>query len=241
MAKAKLTDLLPLPAIRMVLNSCAVPLEPLIHQVSSLPKESDLEYYFVPAEHMKLFAPYHRPGKPFRNLKLLNYDQPAIAVSFYNKHKYKVERDVTPVVARNILQEQRDELYSRSYLEQLSTEQQQRLRQLDSLLKDLHHNPNELRFCISNYHQYYRYWYCSYRFFDDEDRTKTSTHNEHLLKHTQRTSAVMASERLNIVFVDMSQISRPVPYDNKLVDRELETYDIAIPFGLSALYAKKNS
>jgi len=242
MAKAITTDLLPLPAVRLLLDSCTVTLEPMTHQISSMPKESGLEYYFVPAKHMRLFSPYHRPDRPFKNLKLLNYDRPAISISFYNKHKYKIDRDVEPVVAQQILQAQRDELYGSSFLEQLSTGQQQQLQYIDNLLRSLRDHPADLNFCISNYHQFYRYWYCSYRYFDDVDRIKTSTSNEHMLKHTQRakerSSAI--NERLNIIFVDMNYMTRPVPYDNKLVDRELETFDASIPFGQSALYVKKN-
>lgn len=242
MAKAKQSDLLPLPAIRVVLNSCTTKLQPITHQVSALPEESDLEYYFVPAEHMGLFRPYYRPGKPFKNLKLVNFGRPAISLTFYNKHKYKLDQGVEAESAQKILQKQRDLLYARSFLDQLTPGQQDELQNIDSLLRAIRQNPDQFQFCESNYHHYYRYWYCSFRYFEDAELVKTGTANEHMLKHTQRTSEnsteQLVSERLNIIFIDTKYIARPVPYDNKLIDRELEKYTDRINFGKAALYIR---
>lgn len=210
---------------------------PLTHQVSALPTDRDLEYYFVGAEHAALFRPYHRPGKPFSNLKLVNFERPAISLSFYVKHKYKIQRDVQPDQASDILKEYRDELYRRSFLEQLSIGQQQELQRVDALLRTIHRRPDQYAFCISNYHHYYRYWYCSFRYFEDDTELQTSTANEHLLKHTQRADERI-SERINIIFIDTKYITRPVPYDSKLIDRELDTYPNRFIFGQAALYVK---
>ena len=66
MAKAKQSDLLPLSAIRQLLKSCTTGVQPVTHQVSALPTESDLEYYFVPAEHMELSDPTTGPVSPLK-------------------------------------------------------------------------------------------------------------------------------------------------------------------------------
>ena len=42
----------------------AITLQPLVNQVSELPVEKELEYYFVPAEYMEQFNSYYKPGKP---------------------------------------------------------------------------------------------------------------------------------------------------------------------------------
>ncbi|UFH57188.1 hypothetical protein [Spirosoma sp. KNUC1025] len=59
-----------------------------------------------------------------------------------------------------------------------------------------------------------------------------------MLKYTERhyrqTDSPVINERQNIV-VDTEFISRPVPYDNKEIDRELETHTDWIAFGLGAL------
>lgn len=242
MAKAKQSDLLPLSAIRQLLKSCTTGLQPVTHQVSALPEESDLEYYFVPAEHMELFRPYYRPGKPFKNLKLINFERPAISLTFYNKHKYKIDRGIKAESAYDILKEQRDNLYARSFLDELTPGQQQKLQDIDSLLRAIRQSPNQFHFCVSNYHHYYRYWYCSFRFFEDLEQIKTGTANEHMLKHTQRTdersTEKLINERLNIIFIDTKYITRPVPYDNKLIDRELERYTDRVNFGKAALYIR---
>lgn len=245
MAKAHPSNLLPLAAIRLVLNTCKIDLQPLVHQVSALPTESDLEYYFVPAEHMELFRPYYRPGRPYKNLKLVNFERPAISLTFYNKHKYKIDRDIQPEIAQTILQEQRDTLYNRSFLDQLTPNQQRRLQEIDTLLRGLRLNPEKFQFCLSNYEHYYRYWYCSFRYFEDDAQLMTGTANEHMLKHTQRTDESSKqpsiSERLNIIFIDTHYITKPVAYDNKRIDRELETYPEKISYGKASLYIRSRN
>lgn len=239
MAKAKQSDLVGLPAIRLLLNTCKVDLQPMIHQISALPDESDLEFYFVPASHMELFRPYHRPGRPYKNFKLVNFERPAISLTFYNKHKYQIDRDIKAETALTILRQQRDELYARSFLDQLTPGQNRKLLEIDSLLRAIRQTPEKFEFCTSNYEHYYRYWYCSFRFFEDTDQLKTGTSNEHLLKHTQRADeGGTISERLNIIFIDTKYITRPVAYDNKLIDRELETYPDKVSFGKASIYIR---
>jgi hypothetical protein len=42
-----------------------------------------------------------------------------------------------------------------------------------------------------------------------------------------------------LIFIDPEYISRPVPHDHKLVDRELDNYPIAIRQGIATLYGRK--
>ena len=120
--------------------------------------------------------------------------------------------------------------------------QEKELQHIDTLLRSLRQSPDQFQFCISNYHHYYRYGYCSFRYFEDPEQTKTGTSNEHMLKYTQRvverSQEPMVNERLNIIFIDTKYITRPVPYDNKLISPELETYPDRIAFGKGALYVK---
>jgi hypothetical protein len=236
------SNLAPLDAIRVALKTTVMNLEPLTHQVNALPQEFDLEYYFVPIGRMGLFAPYYRPGEPFKNLKLINYDRPAIALTFFPKHKYTIDREVTPQNAQEVLQEYRDTLFNNSFLNPLTAIQEKELLHIDTLLRSMRQNPDQFRFATSNYHHYYRYWYCSFRYFEDSEQTKTGTHNEHMLKYTEsvdrRTKQSMKNERLNIIFVDTNYITKPVPYDNKLIDQELSTYSDRIKFGKATLYVK---
>ncbi|MDB5239993.1 MAG: hypothetical protein JWP57_618 [Spirosoma sp.] len=43
----------------------------------------------------------------------------------------------------------------------------------------------------------------------------------------------------NIHFIAPHYISRPVPHDHKQVDRELDTYPIALRQGITTLYLRK--
>lgn len=239
---AKRPDTAPLDALRILLKSCSMTLQPLTHQINALPEGNELEYYFVATNNMALFDPYHRPGAPYKNLKLVNYNRPAIALTFFSKHKYTVDRDVASEDAQAVLQQHREELLNRSFLNALSGTQERELQHIDTLLRAMRQNPDQFQFVMSNYHHFYRYWYCSFRYFEDAAQTKTGTHNEHMLKHTEsqdrRTGLMVPNERLNIIFIDTNYITRPVPYDNKLIDQELETYSDRIRFGKATLYVK---
>jgi hypothetical protein len=232
-------DKVPLEALRLLLNQQAISLSPLLHQINTPPQEPELEYYFIPMTYMNEFAPYHRPGKPFKNLKLVNYERPAISLSFTSKHKYSIKRQ--PAVNDMLLhlQNYRDELLNRSYFQSLGVDQTDELRRVDTILRTLRLDPRAFEGCFSNYHHYYRYWYCTYRFFDDATLLTTSTVNEHLLKHTERVQG-QVHERLNIIFVDPVYISRPVPHDNKRVDRELDTFPLQFRQGTVTLYLRNN-
>ena len=235
---AKREESAPLDELRTLLHTQAVALQPLVHQVSELPIEKDLEYYFVPLQYMEQYKAYYRPGKPFKNLKLINYDRPAISLSFFSKHKYSIERHVTHDQVVTHLKNYRDELDNKSMMQQLSLGQQQQRQQADALLRTLREQPDAYQACLSNYYHYYRYWYCSYRYFDDMAHTKTTSSSEHLLKHTERVRG-QVHERVNIIFIDPHYITRPVPHDHKLVDRELDNYPISFRQGITTLYMRK--
>ncbi|RAJ93140.1 hypothetical protein LX87_04652 [Larkinella arboricola] len=235
----KRTDNAPLDAIRLSLKDHAVTLQPIVNQVSALPSDPQLEFYFVPVTHMEFYRPYYRPGQPFKNLKLVNFGQPAISLSFFSKHKYKIDRNVKALEAMRQIREHREKLFNYSLVGRLSIGQQQELQRTDELLRQIRDDPDSFQFCFSNYHHYYMYWYCSFRFFEDDTNTQTASSMEHLLKHTERVEGKV-HERLNIIFIDPQYITRPVPYDSKLIDRELATYPIQLKQGITTLYIRNN-
>lgn len=234
----KREDEAPLDALRVLLAGHRIMLKAGVHQVNELPIDDQLEYYFVPMEFMKLYAPYHRPEKSYKNLKLVNYNQPAIALSFSRKHKYVVQRDPHPADVQLHLQTHRDELLERSMTQTLTAGQIADLRLTDELLRQVREDPTAIQTCFSNYHHYYYYHYCSYRYFEDGDLTRTGSANEHLLKHTERIEG-RVHQRLNIIFVDPVNISKQIAYDNKKIDRDLANYPVQIRQGVMTLYIRK--
>ena len=131
----------PLDALRLVLRQHAVLLNPINNQVSVLPVDEQLEYYFVPVQYMHQYQAYYRPGKPFKNLKLVNFDKPAISLSFFSKHKYSIERNITHGDVVLHLKNYRDELLNKSLMQQLSPTQHQQLQQADGLLRAIREQP----------------------------------------------------------------------------------------------------
>lgn len=236
---AKREDEVPLDTLRLVLKTRAIKLDPLIHEIKNVPDDASLEIYFLPMHYMKEFKPFHRPGKPIKNLKLVNYDKPAVSLSFYSKHKYSIQRDAPQADVAFHLKNYRDELLNRSLVQQLSSAQQQQLQQVDQILRTIRQQPDAYQACFSNYHHFYYYWYCTYRYFDDLASQKTSTSSEHLLKHTERPGHEV-HQRVNIIFVDMEHIKKPMANDHKQIDRELDTYPIQLRQGITTLYLRKN-
>ncbi|GAB3716593.1 hypothetical protein GCM10027592_58000 [Spirosoma flavus] len=235
----KRSDEAPLHALRSALKTQAIFLTPGINQISNLPPtDPQLEYYFIPVQYMKQYQAYYRPGKPLKNLKLINYDKPAISLSFFFKHKYSIERAITHADIEQHIKNYRDELLNRSLMEQLSIAQIKELQQTDDLLRKIRQEPNVYQGCFSNYHHKYYYWYCTYRYFDDLATFKTSTSSEHLLKHTERVGHEV-HERLNIIFIDPEYINESVPHDHKLIDRELKNYPIKLRLGITTLYLRE--
>jgi len=98
-------------------------------------------------------------------------------------------------------------LYEKTFLQLDNAQLQQKLKETDALIGQVRAKPDNFTFCFSNYHYYYLYY--SFPYFKDAEQTKTASDNEHLLKHTER-KAVKVSERLNVIFVDMTYITRPV-------------------------------
>jgi hypothetical protein len=228
----------PLYALRQVLKAQAISLSPTVNQISNIPPpDKHLEYYFIPMQFMQEYKPYHRPGKPLKNLKLINYDRPAISLSFFYKHKYSIERTVSHADVLQHIKNYRDELLNRSLMQQLSVSQLQELRQTDHILRTIRDNPQAYQACFSNYHHKYYYWYCTYRYFDDLAAMTTSTTSEHMLKHTERVGHPV-HERLNIIFIDPEYITQDMPHDHKLIDRELKTFPIQLRQGITTLYLK---
>ena len=189
-------------------------------------------------QFMTVYKPYYRPGRPFKNLKLVNYNQPAISLSFWSKHKYSVSHNPTTEEVQLHLKNHRAELLDRSLTYKMTPEQEADLKQTDELLRLVRDNQVAIESCFSNYHHFYKYWYCNYRYFEDATFTQTNSIKEHLLKRTERIPG-QVHERLNIIFVDMDHISQVIPQDNKQVDRTLATFPIQIRQGITTLYIRK--
>lgn len=234
--EAKQVDL---QLVRSLAMPVALQLNPLEHQITALPDDKDLEFYFIPHTEKVLFAPYLRK-KPYRNLKLISYEHPATSLSFFFKHKYTLEKDVPlpEVVAyvENHIAMEEERLMQNPALNQSSSTT---LPKLHALLNQLRQRPDSLNWCLSNYHLHYRYWYLTYRYFTDETGDKSDTRNTHLLKHEQRTPS-RRQEKVNLIFVHSEGIHRDIPNDNKQIDRYLALFPNRIEEGTQWLYWRNN-
>jgi hypothetical protein len=69
-----------------------VELDPNLHEVNDIPAAVKIK--FIDSKFMGLFEPF--AGLNARILKLVNYNQVAINLSFFEKYKYKVSKEPDP-------------------------------------------------------------------------------------------------------------------------------------------------
>lgn len=192
---------------------------------------------YVSAELMHLFAEHVQT--PFDKLKFVNWEKPAVRITYYDKHKYWLTKDDQ----LGILTKSE---YIQDYLNYLDTKQSKLMEKLNALppghsgqvLQDkllalkqqqqhwqqvLQH-PEAYEMVVSTYYSDYRYWYVGYKYRVDE----TTFDNEavHLLSPIRESGGQIVATKLNVIFVDTEAILLDHDYQHKEIDGYLRQFDI---------------
>jgi hypothetical protein len=101
--KPKLSDL-----HKLIRSLPKVELNPNLHEVNDIP--AAVKISFIDSKFMGLFEPFAELNA--RTLKLVNYGQAAINLSFFEKHKYKVSKEPEPEEIAHYLEKKLEELKS---------------------------------------------------------------------------------------------------------------------------------
>ncbi|WP_229380047.1 hypothetical protein [Fibrella forsythiae] len=173
--------------------------------------------HYLPTEVMAQFAPF--AGQNFEKVKLINYLQPAVKLTYYDKHKYwlikspqigALERQTEIDRYLSLLEKQQGKLLSRQ-LDILSpggeTRLQQQLSALEAeqtLWQQIRDQPQAWELVMSTYYSEYRYWYISWKYHLDALTFDNAT--AHLLSPIRDRSGQILSTKLNVVFVDTGAI-----------------------------------
>lgn len=234
----------------------------LIEEIGNTPKiEPDREQWdiegnwqdcgdisFIDSRYMPSFALWR--DFACKTIKLINYGKAAVRMSFFSKHKYwlKKPHDLTNEERIDYLGEHISSLYasihklqefdnSTSPFTRAETSQRiDTMRQEIDQWRLIQQQPANYDLSISTYQRGYAYLYINYKFvlpngdYDNEQ--------EHLLHHTRDRLGNVTKQKQNIVFVDIAEINRVHPQQNKEIENYLKKFSIKSSFGPKWLYAR---
>ena len=206
------------------------------------------DIHFVDSRYMAEFALWRDFG--CKTVKLINYGKPAVKMSFYSKHKYwlKKPHDLTDEERHNYITDHLNTLsHSIGLLQakldhQPSVAQVEMHRRIDAGLKEIdawqliQSRVQQYDLAVSTYQRGYAYLYISYKFmlpsgeYDNE--------SEHLLHHTRDRIGTITQTKQNIIFVDISEINRVHPQQNKEIESYLGRVSQKSTTGAARLYAR---
>ena len=179
----------------------------LTAQLHNLNAEPPAPVIFLDGQEGPKFAHCGLKAFDCREIKLINPDRPAIALKFFTKHKYQIDKKPAPDQLHFLLTNQLTQL-----IDYLTTHADDELaRQRYHFLREVQANPDEYSFAISNYYRHYFYPYVSYRYADGEGY---STQNTHLIASNLGEGEPLESthlSRYNVLFVDVEGITKARP------------------------------
>jgi hypothetical protein len=203
---------------------------------------------FVDSQYMSSFALWR--DFACKTVKLINYGKPAVRMSFFSKHKYwlKKPHDLTDEERMDYLSEHISNLYASIHkLQEFGSsasplarvEMSQRIKIIRQEIKQwqlIRQHSASYDLSVSTYQRGYAYLYINYKFmlpsgeYDNEQ--------EHLLHHTRDRMGNVTRQKQNIVFVNVAEINRVHPQQNKEIENYLKKFSIKSSFGPKWLYAR---
>lgn len=206
------------------------------------------DIHFVDSRYMTEFALWRDFG--CKTVKLINYGRAAAKMSFYSKHKYwlKKPHDLTDEERDEYITDHINTLSQSVVLLQAKIDQQPPLMQsetrqrIDTALKEvdawqlIQARSHEYELAVSTYQRGYAYLYVSYKFMlpnGDYDNV-----SEHLLHHTRDRIGNITQHKQNIIFVNMAEINRVHPQQNKEIEFYLGRFPQKSTAGAVRLYAR---
>lgn len=206
------------------------------------------DIYFVDSRYMAEFALWRDFG--CKTVKLINYGRAAAKMSFYSKHKYwlKKPHDLTDEERDDYITDHLNTLSQSVVLLQAKIDQQPPLMQAETrqrinvTLKEIdawqqiQAKSGQYELAVSTYQRGYAYLYVSYKFLLPNGEYDNAS--EHLLHHTRDRIGNITQMKQNIIFVDMAEINRVHPQQNKEIESYLGRFSQKSTSGAVRLYAR---
>lgn len=159
-------------------------------------------------------------AKKNKQVKLINFGDVAINLTFFEKHTYKIDKEPSPDEVFEILNKRCDELHdfiNQGYLFAGKFHNERKVSeivQLEDIKKTLLNFEN-YEFAISNYSGNFIFWYVSYMFRLEDGNLDFAS--EHLLTSEKDHFGKTTLPKINIIFIDTDFISVHTPYQNKKI------------------------
>ena len=204
--------------------------------------------HFIDKIYQNRFEPFH--DFDCRTIKLVNYGQPAVRVTFYPVHKYWL------IKAKNLLPDERAARVE-DYVNQLVVSIEIELGRLSrmnaikrtealgkvatmrdelTIWSQILDNPDGYEIAVSNYHRDHIYTNINWKYFvGDFDYSNTQMH---LLNPQRDRQGNISQIRHNVVFIDTVEILRDHPYQHKTVELYLNRFTNKSSFNRDNLYVR---
>lgn len=206
------------------------------------------DIHFVDSRYMAEFALWRDFG--CKTVKLINYGRPAAKMSFYSKHKYwlKKPHDLTDEERDEYITDHLNTLSQSVILSQAKIDQQPPLmqaetrRRINMTLQEIdtwqliQAKSQQYELAVSTYQRGYAYLYVSYKFMLSTGEYDNVS--EHLLHHTRDRIGNITQHKQNIIFVNMAEINRVHPQQNKEIESYLGRFSQKSTTGSVRLYAR---
>jgi hypothetical protein len=203
---------------------------------------------FVESRYMAQFALWRDFG--CKTIKLINYGRAAVKMSFYSKHKYwlKKPQDMTDDERDDYITEHVNTLLQVVMQLRTKIDQQPPLAQaetrsrIEALSGELdawqliRSRSQAYELAVSTYQRGYAYLYVSYKFLLPTGEYENAS--EHLLHHTRDRIGNITQTKQNVLFVDMNEINRVHPQQNKEIEAYLGRFAHKSASGAVRLYAR---
>lgn len=227
------------PTITSILTDIPkLTLDPKLHQVNLIPR--GINIHFIDVKYQDRFQEFGSTKN--KQVKLINFGQAAINLTFYEKHKYKIEKDPAPEEVLEALYKRCDDLnefITQGYLfedDQRNERQNQAKEQLTKIQNTIA-NFDNYEFAISNYYRNFIYWYVSFRYRLEDGSLDFAS--QHLLNSEKDRFGKTTLPKINIIFIDTDFISVHTPYQNKKIEEYLKQFETQLDLGLKDVFVKE--
>ena len=204
--------------------------------------------HFIDARHMTTFAPH--TGFDCRSIKLINFDKPAIRLTFFKKHVYWLLKDdaltkdertarLSDYINQLIVQIQIiDSKLTRLTGTALSDARGQvaRMQQQIEAFTQVREEPASYEIVVSNYKRQHYYTYVNFKYQLASGELANQQVNLLNTQHDKR--GTITKEKHNIVFIDSEQIRREHPHQHKEIDSFLARFPLQSEFNRDHIYVR---
>ena len=206
--------------------------------------------HFVDSVHQPMFESIQ--DFDCRSIKFVNMGKPAVRVTFYRKHRYSLIKpaEMTTETKTEQIDAYINDLTVKARILETKLGTMLPFKQTDAkaeislyweeikVWRVIMADPGAYEVAMSNYERQHFYVTANYKY--KLSSGKYTNEQEHLLNTQRDRLGNITQVRYNIFFVDVSEIFREHPYQNREVENYLKNFSVKSTVGRYKLYARLN-